>query len=453
MGYTQQAYLTLHPKDAKRQEGMKKKYGETLKICPVDLDPDPVDSKPRPVDLSDLKDLDSQSRLFIHGHGSHADPEHIKDDKGNKLHYKDLAKMLAGALTNDSIKQKSSEHCLKISLIMCESTGFAQRLHHELSTYGIYSEISARTVPVSLDLKSAQKYTVDKTLPKQEIIEIARLQRSNSEAEKLLAGHLINKHKISKQATTKYIYYWDDKNQQAYREAYDETFLRSKLVEAIEKMKEELSDFKLKEPCKDSNSSTEKKEKIDALIEEIKKAESMEKLSRIIEDIIEGKVVNFNYGKNSLTCIRLEKMKVYAHPLKMGATLQHFEQHSYKPNEFAHKKFCDAIYKAINECRSQSKETPHRIQGLNDLLSDISKHESTADKASFLSEQIEKHFNKYNLNAFRKFPFFSFSTTPSMTNFCSKLSGDLDKIIQAQPLNATQKEGGSECYFPQSPRI
>lgn len=230
--YSSQINLTLHAEGTETDVALKQKVDELypeskLRTLSFSIDDSVNDEKFNP-----LHSIDSHSRLYIHGHGSKDTPEYIYDNDNNKLHYKDLAKLLANHLTDDGLKSNNGSR-LKISLIVCEGAYFGKKLHEELKNeYGIYCDLSARIPIMMIARKTGKKHTVSHDISKAAFFEMQRNFNATSGSDRFAAAKISRHVYTHRQPASKITFSWDVQGNQIIQDAYA-GLLKKKLLHIL----------------------------------------------------------------------------------------------------------------------------------------------------------------------------------------------------------------------------
>lgn len=360
--------------------------------------------------LSVLSELDGNSRLYINGHGSFDDPDHITDDNGKKLHYKDLAMILSEKLTSDDFKDKHKKPRLKISLVMCESAAFGEKLHYELSKYGIYCDVVARTrvtsVTITDDIRKGEKKTLPHDLDEKKYHEIRLAQLSKDKTEKTWGIFEGNKLGVRQQPGSKVVFCWNDQNRQVMKHAYDGLFKR-KVIESLNKQLENASPKEEFEKLIELIDSLQNDLLIKEALEDcIKRSPHM---NMVIRSTMQKLIYDYDEGKNLLSHAKDNFRIVVNSEIPL---FRIFYNENYTREELLEKK----IIEGIICCRDEMAHPKERLLGIDRLLNDISEAGSIKNKLNILDHALNTKLDPYQINKFDEGIFqLTFSLSPTLT--------------------------------------
>lgn len=398
-GRTKQACISIHDKTNTASPVLLRKHDvspEMPNLIFTEIDNDFSSSE-----FDFLTELDSKSKLYIHGHGTKDDPEHIYNDHQQKIHYTDLAKNLAARLLQPSLKlSNTASQYLTISLVMCESVGFGERLHHELSKYGIYCTVSTRVFPLYVDPRNGQKKTLSRGTSAQQFAKIQRLLDSTNRTDKMRGALLAQHHNVYKQTASKVVFYWNDEHQQMKQDGYRKKWKNS-IYTRLKKVMNDREKFPLALLMRDLAHDDDPK-KITALL---KKARAGEKYQFVFENPAT------NIALITLTNIIEEGEEIVR--LRDTEPLLNDDQPCYRYFEEANLDKEQLIAKAINDCLIECRDTmqnpANRLQGLNQLLIDVNAESSIKGKLKKIKTALTDKTDPYHLNEFAKNTFMTFS--------------------------------------------
>jgi hypothetical protein len=356
--------------------------------------------------LTNLQSVDNHTRLYINGHGSFKHPDYIMDDNGVKLHYKVLAALLAKQLTHPDLKNRECQPRLKISLVMCESAPFGERLHYELSKYGIYCDIVARNRVTSISTAKHNRGT-KKTLPhnldKDKYAEICENMRSNNRSNRLWGIQQSNKLGLHHQPGSKVVYSWNEDNRQIVKDAYAGRFKKI-LLKLIDKYLNNISGQHTIASLIERIESLQSDTDIRSLLNEIDKYykcdsdhdEFILNIQRLIYDYDLASAQLLYASEDNIRIVQ----KQYCHLYRI------FQNDSeYSNNDDLERKLIDDIL----SCKDLEEYSEIFADGLHRLLDEISDCDSMLDKLEVLNHALSasKSYNiqKYQMNNTRYFRF------------------------------------------------